>query len=104
MTAVAAMPGDPRPLPGLPVPDRPPRTLYGAHSLSERRGVLVCHCQDRNGNPVSPEWTYWRDLAEARQARDALTPCGPQCGGIHTCVEVDVPTRRSMSLQDNSTH
>ncbi|MCU1615957.1 MAG: hypothetical protein JWO98_3497 [Frankiales bacterium] len=70
----------------------------------ERRGVLVCHCVNAKGDPISPEWTYWRDLAEARQARAALTPCGPHCGGIHTCVEVDVPTRRSMLLQDNPTH
>jgi hypothetical protein len=61
----------------------------------ERRGVLVCHCIDRNGNPASPEWTYWRDLAEARQARDALSPCGSRCGGVHTCIEVDVPPRRA---------
>jgi hypothetical protein len=88
-----------------------PPKLYGPLSLfpapgageppvlraAERRGVLVCHRVDRKGNPIAPEWSYWRDLSEARQARDALTPCGPRCGGIHTCVEVAVPPRRSQA-------
>lgn len=71
-----------------------PNALRGTQPVSgavERRGVLVCHCVNANGDPTSPEWSYWRDLGEARQARDALTPCGPRCGGVHTCVEVDVP-------------
>lgn len=78
----------------------PPMALRAAEPVSgavERRGVLVCLCVDRNGNPARPEWTYWRDLAEARQARDTLTPCGPRCSGIHSCVEVAVPPRRGQA-------
>lgn len=86
-----------------PPPPRPsagpasPNALRGTQPVSgavERRGVLVCHCVTKNGDPANPEWTYWADLAEARHARDALTPCGPRCGGSHTCVEVDVPRPR----------
>jgi hypothetical protein len=99
--SLSATPAPPNLLPVLGAPDRPLRSLYGTHSLSdaeaptaqpvERRGVLVCHRLDGRGNPIAPEWSYWRDLSEARQARAELPPCGPRCGGIHTCVEVAVP-------------
>ncbi|OBC12612.1 hypothetical protein A5784_32810 [Mycobacterium sp. 852013-50091_SCH5140682] len=53
------------------------------------RGVLVCHRATASG-PHNAEVTYWADIAEARQAQQELTPCGPRCIGIHTTISVDV--------------
>ncbi len=62
----------PTPAPGEPTRDPPPS-----------RAALVCFHDDSR---VSVELTFWRDVAEARQAELELTPCGPQCVGCHSIV------------------
>ncbi|MGV0740331.1 hypothetical protein ABQF35_28630 [Mycobacterium syngnathidarum] len=53
-----------------------------------RRAALVCH-RASESEPHNAEWTYWSTIDEARQAEEALTPCGPRCLRIHTVVRVD---------------
>ncbi len=60
------------------------------------RAVLVCHPDPSVSGTA--EWTFWADLAEAKQARAELTPCGPLCIGSHTAVRLGAelePRRRT---------
>jgi hypothetical protein len=70
------------------------------------QGVLVCHRATESG-PHNAEWTYWPTIEEARQAEEALTPCGPYCIGCHSVVSVDVGApprvRRSHGLRNRKT-
>lgn len=50
--------------------------------------VLVCHHEDQAG-AHGAEWTYWPNRAQARQAEAELTPCGPDCIGVHTVAALD---------------
>lgn len=63
--------------------------------------ALVCH-----GGPSASyqaEWTYWDSIQQAREAEAELTPCGPSCIEVHSCVLVDVGApprpRRSAGLR-----
>lgn len=69
--------------------------MSAAASFPARAG-LVCHPDPSVSG--SAEFTYWADVDEARQAEAELTPCGPQCIGVHTIARLDTgpePRRRS---------
>jgi hypothetical protein len=73
-----------------------PRPTPGTSDVSVR-AALVCYRSTQTG-PVTVEWTYWDSTGQARQAEAELTPCGPQCIGVHSVVRVDLlpePRRRA---------
>jgi hypothetical protein len=64
--------------------------------------VLVCHPDPSVSGTA--EFTFWADLAEARQARDELTPCGPLCAGAHSIARLDLePNSRCWLLSQTRT-
>jgi hypothetical protein len=68
--------------------------------VSRRRAVLVRHRPDVN--PVN-EFTWWRNLAEARAAMHDRDPCSEHCVGIHTIVWAEKrPTLISQESPVNS--
>lgn len=54
--------------------------------MSKCKFALVCYRDD--GVKITAEWTYWSSRAQAEQARDRLTPCGPRCIGVHAIAAV----------------